>query len=138
MNKLSLLIALSLALTVGCGTAEPTGSEALAVGVEDGCPAAPGYCHEAPFTQLSGPGFSTWASSDCTGEFARGPLSGGLPCAQWHQGADTEGDVYCVDESAEVPAIYFRDPNDGNACKAWTLTSERWFVWRWCGRHPLP
>ncbi len=141
MTKLSIILA-ALTSFLGCVAtevppAEATDESVQALGVEDGCPAAPGYCQGAPFSQLTGSGFSTWAASDCTGEYARGPLSQGLPCAQFHMPGDVRGDVYCADGSSPVPEIYFKDPNDNWTCKKWVLTSERWVIWRWCGVHPL-
>lgn len=102
-------------------------------------PPEPFYCQAPPYAQLDGPGFRSWASPTCTGDVARGQFITGnntplvLRCAQWLP----SGEVWCVDPSAPVQAIYFKAPNQNGLCVEWTATSEPWFIWRSCGIKPI-
>jgi hypothetical protein len=71
----------------------------------------------------SGDGFSTWASPDCAGPFARGKEYAGAPCAHF-----TSGARFCADLKAPVPTIYYKN-GLAQTCEEWTSTSEEWFVW---------
>jgi hypothetical protein len=102
-------------------------------------PSEPSYCQAPPYAQLDGSGFKTWASPTCSGDIARSEFAVGnndplvYRCAQWLP----SGEVWCVDPSAPVPAIYFKDPNQNGVCVEWTATSGPWFIWRSCGVQPV-
>jgi len=99
----------------------------------------PSYCQPPPYAELNGPGFRSWASPTCSGDIARGEFATGNNdalvhrCAQWLP----SGEVWCVDPSAPVPAIYFKDPNQNGLCIEWTASAEPWFIWRPCGVKPI-
>jgi len=99
----------------------------------------PSYCQPPPYAELNGPGFGTWDNPTCTGDIARSEFAVGNNdslvhrCAQWLP----SGEVWCVDPSAPVPEIYFKDPNQNGLCVEWTATSEPWYIWRSCGVKPI-
>lgn len=103
----------------------------------------PAVCIGPPYSRGYGP-FGTWATPDCTGDYARGVEYQGQPCALMAPQGATEGNVFCLDSGSPVDTIYFRDPNDVDpvtgigVCKPWTLTNEPWYMWRFCGVDLVP
>lgn len=93
----------------------------------------PCHCYGPPYSKFYSPGFQTWASPDCTGDWARGALHQNRPCVQFQPLSVSAGEVYCVDLGSPVDTIYYKDPSDQDACKPWALTTEPWFIWRSCG-----
>jgi hypothetical protein len=128
----------------GCGgmglsssSASSSSSSGAGGGVQS--PPDPWFCQPPPYAQLNGTGFGSWASPTCSGDIARGEFAVGNNDALVHRCAQylPSGEVWCVDPSAPVPAIYFKDPNQNGLCIEWTATSEPWFIWRSCGVKPI-
>lgn len=85
-----------------------------------------------PYYEIIYPKLSTWANSDCLGDFARGALDQ-YPCAVW-----SNGKMYCVDIDQPIDKIYYHNSNNNGKCEEWTLYPEQWYIWKYCGNKPLP